>query len=520
MSKITITSTVKNVGDDTVQVILTIPKASGADESWTFGANGLTIQKWGRVNWQYVIDDPLMVPGIYSMTINDADMRLKGILYGPNINFSIGNYPSVELKINGVSKYNGLVQEQSGMVWNAGVRTVDFIFTPGTMALNTTRIYAKDCDTEPAAIRSAVKDGDSVIVTTDFLVSTHIPRYVVGTMITIKEVEGMTDINGRFKISGIFYTADNLPDKTKFRIDVSTTQTYSAGGTATQSVCYNPFNYELDDYIGVKQILGDIFRLVNPSLTDNQVQIFHDWIFKGYKYHSAPFYPVEDIVFEELAFWINSLYFNSTNGVVNVADILKKLALDFCSFAGMVDKNTPFFKKLFHYNASNTQTLKLVKDRKFNYKYSLIESANASIALWWNASYVYAKGKESGIDERNLQRDIFTGFYYSADNAWQTVVNANIDRGSGDELYYVIRGKDPVLLSGAWADMGSLITEFWYKYRGNILNCREDLIIAEGIGYDYLKDFPDDGRKYQPIGLTLDLDAGESEFDAIYCGEV
>jgi hypothetical protein len=519
MGKVTITTSVQQVGDDTAQLILSIPVA-GSDESWNALEHGIRIEKWGKIQWQYVIDDPLMVPGIYNCQIGDMDKELNALLYGTDISFSIGNYPSVEVKINGASKFNGDVQEQGGMLWDEGTRTIDFTFTPGTMVLNTTRVYAKDCDTTAAAIRGAVADGDTVIVTTD-TAGAHIPRYLLGTMVEIYDVVGMTDINGLFKISEIFYDAADAAITYKFRINVGTGQTYSSGGTAKQHVDYNPFDYAFNGYYPIKQILGDIFRLVNADLTDDQVEIFHDWIFRGIKFYSIPRYPVDDIAFTELAPGVNTLYFNPNTGISNVGDVLKRLAVDFCSFAGMVDKNTPFFKKLFHYNADNLQQLGMVKDRKFNYKYCLLEFVRVDGIKWLAVNPpVYYKGRESGLDERNLDISLLNGFTYYDDANFSSTINANIDRGSGNEIYHILQGKDPNLLSGALADSGKLAAEFWYVSRGNILKCREDKITVVGIGYDYLKDFPDQGRKYEPIGLTLDLDLGEAEFDAIYMGEV
>ena len=133
---------------------------------------------------------------------------------------------------------------------------------------------------------------------------------------------------------------------------------------------------------------------------------------------------------------------------------------------------------------------------------------------------VYTQGTNSHITDRYLKRDTLPGFYY--DYAGSPTKGSNIMAVPTSEpypgTYYIFKASD-TNVPGGLVDFGRLVANFWYHYRHDLQHSRVDRIIAHGIDYDFLKDFTDDGRLYQTIGMKISLANNTTEIDALYLGE-
>ena len=292
----------------------------------------------------------------------------------------------------------------------------------------------------------------------------------------------------------------------------------------------NPLGYTPSEHYPVTTIIEDLFQLVNPTLsyTGGTVKITQDWLFWGTRYlptNDGHLYT--DLLFSEIRQNVDPLFFDSTYGMVTVGDVLKKLAMDWCCFTGMVHHEKAFFKKLFYFDESNTQVLGTILNREFSYKYTLIDYVEVTVEADqpYNYPVVYTRGTNSHLQDRYIKRSAFPGFYivvgppdpppYSG----ATNVLATTTRGSYPGTYYVFQAADPRLLAGAVSAYGDLSAEFWWLSRSNPAQCRIDKFNVVGITYDFLKDFVDDGHRYQPIAMRKYISKNETEIEAIYLGE-
>jgi hypothetical protein len=138
----------------------------------------------------------------------------------------------------------------------------------------------------------------------------------------------------------------------------------------------NPFNYDLTLRYPMAQLVEDIYKLVNPaiSFSDGSLEFIHNWKFKGQKYYPNDGYEnyLNDFEVYEIEPLIRAYYLDNQASVGTCGDILRKLAQLCCAFTGMISYDKAFFKKLFHYNENNLQTV-IVLSRQRGYRYGLID---------------------------------------------------------------------------------------------------------------------------------------------------
>ncbi|RJP64403.1 MAG: hypothetical protein C4539_14585 [Ignavibacteriales bacterium] len=225
-----------------------------------------------------------------------------------------------------------------------------------------------------------------------------------------------------------------------------------------ESTALNPFSYTSSSYYSIVTILEDIFSLVNSSISysGGSLEIIHDWEFYGLK--ESINVPLMDIVLEELYQLIDPLYFDSSFGLSTVGDVLKKLALDWCSFAGMVSYNKAFFKKLFYYNPDNIQTVNVKKHRK-GYRYGLIDYVKVTTNIS-DPSEPYEQGTFTELEERYLLRKALPGFFDGASSGSNIKAVAARD----DCFYFTIPNITfSVTLGDVYSNNSSEFTVIGYK---------------------------------------------------------
>lgn len=173
----------------------------------------------------------------------------------------------------------------------------------------------------------------------------------------------------------------------------------------------NPFGYSTNSYVRVTALLEDIFRVVNPSIVfPASLSILHDWDFQGVRNTEACY--LNDIKFEELLERVDPLYFDPSTGIRTLGDVLRKLAIDWCSFTGFVNEEKAFFKRLFYWSATNLQSVK-VYDHIKNYKLSLLDYVEYTTGIG-DPNEPYKEGVFTGVEGRYLKRSSLPGFYWNA----------------------------------------------------------------------------------------------------------
>lgn len=502
----TITFPEQNISPtETIQLILVFDTdLTGSNRSWNAVDYNLRVLNYGKREASYDLEDAFMVPGKTSMIIGDPDRVLDDLLFGAGaIAIATDKQAKVTKKVNGVAEFIGNMIED----------TIDF--DDGTMTL----------------------------------------KFTAAPKIDI--------INKR-----MVYDEDNN--------------------------ALNPFSYTGSSYYRITAVLEDIFGLVNPSISysGGSLEVIHDWEFHGKRDTAACF--LMDIEFDEIFQMIDPLFFDSSYGLRNCGDILKKYALDWGCFCGFISYDKAFFKKLFYYNASNLQTVN-VFNRKKGYRYGLIDYVKVTTGIS-GPNEPYEQGTFTELEDRYLSRKSLPGFFlnagissgsnikavisrtnhfvfdhgssivgteegtiYSNNGSQFTVVGRPYADGSveftlptiksngtnnpdaagtltlvsgvgpatitytayGDaDGTYTVHGARQTEIYAGHIDLGDLQSQFWYRFRGNIQNCRVDKFTLRGIGYDFLKDFNYDGSKYQPIQMEWNDAEGTTECEAIYLGEL
>jgi hypothetical protein len=356
----------------------------------------------------------------------------------------------------------------------------------------------------------------------------------------------------------------------------------------------NPFSYTPNNHYNIISILEDIFKLVNPSISyPSSLSVIHNWNFQAKKVTGSN--TINTFVIQELAQDIDPLFFDSGYEINTCGDVLRKLALDWCCFTGMISYEKAFFKKLFYYDENNLQSVIVYKWTK-GYRYGLIDyiklttgisspnepyeegvftelqdrylikktlpgfwvsggTSGTNVSAYFNrANYfifnvdgsaittfpaendTYSNNSSTfrvvGINETNDASSKITCLRISGTNDPQSSGNLTRVTGSGDATiafasvsdpvgwYNVYQTRDPEIISNAFSDHGDIMAKFWFKYRGDLQNCRVDKFVFKGINYDFLKDFNHNGSKYQPIGMTFFYSQGITECEAIYLGEL
>jgi len=200
-------------------------------------------------------------------------------------------------------------------------------------------------------------------------------------------------------------------------------------GTGDSSITYsgfnagihNPFGYNFTSLYLYQSLIEDIFQLVNPSLmaADDSLEIVHDWKFWSGRFISPGFDGcyLQDNDLSELTSSPRALYLDNQAAINNCGDVLRKLAQDFCSFTGLISYDKAFFKKLFHYDSSNLQTV-TVLSRSKGYRYNIIDYVKVN-CNWTNVFgdeffdpfEPYTKGTPTNLEHKSLTRDSLVVFF-------------------------------------------------------------------------------------------------------------
>jgi hypothetical protein len=236
----------------------------------------------------------------------------------------------------------------------------------------------------------------------------------------------------------------------------------------------------------------NIFKKVNSSISS--ITFLHSWVFRDDLLNTHAL--TDSIRMTDLVFTVDDY------SLTNLADALKFFCFFFGSMAGMVNNETAFFKELFRYDSSNTQTLGTVLDWHKTYKSAIVEWVKVVDPT------TMAEGEEgsednSGIAVQSIRKDINESMWESTD----TDPIGEVKIPSIDTTFRTLRAG---------------IAKFWYDNRSVSKNQRVDRFKVSGVTYNLLKDFTyvdgADTLKYQPLGMEKNFEEGVTHIDALYLG--
>jgi hypothetical protein len=273
----------------------------------------------------------------------------------------------------------------------------------------------------------------------------------------------------------------------------------------------NPFGYSRGTYYPLRdRILLDIFKVVNSSLTANDIDVQQDWTFYGINPNLLTD-KVYSIAFGSLYARIDSLYFNNTLGFNNVGDLLRQLAFEYGCYAGFTADRKPFFRKLFYYDTSNIQTLGLVSKPKYNYKTNLI-----NWVLLHDKTHI-VNDFEAGIynvnDDRKIEKTLLLPCWeFNPLEEGKTNLYAYLN-----SVYYDIYGVYDASADET-ATTGGMCAGSWYSHKSDVKATRIDSFEVTGINYSFKKCFTYGGYKYQIVSLKKQWANNKSIIEALNLG--
>lgn len=174
-------------------------------------------------------------------------------------------------------------------------------------------------------------------------------------------------------------------------------------------------NFTSNTYYSVYGILETIFHLVNPDIymsrlnIPESIYVQQGWEFAG-GLSSLGGIQLWDLTWYELQLNSDLIFFSTATAQRTVGEVLKKLAMDFGCFAGMVSYDKAFFKQLFSYNVDNLQTVDVIS-RKKSFRYGLLDYVKVTSNFDVNPNEPYTAGTYTELEDRVLLRTCFISMF-------------------------------------------------------------------------------------------------------------
>lgn len=429
MSYITrITFPVQNISPmETIQLVIEFNTLlTGTDRIWNAQDYNLRILDYGTREASYDLEDAFMVPGKTNILVGDPDGILNDLLFGSNsIALYTDKQAKVTKKINGTEVFIGHMVEDT-IEYDDATMTLKFTAAPKIDTLNKRMLYDSNNNyLDPAKIFKYQYQFIGVSPTT-------FPS--VGDIYSINgsEYEVLEPYNPSFP--NYLITGRLVGDTDPISLPPASGTLIRVYGSGDASIPYTSYtNPAVFTYMHLPTILERIFGVVNSAISyPGSLEIIHGWQFQGKRDSDACY--LNDIDLSELYQSVDELFYNTANGLINLGDVLRKLALDWCAFTGMISFSRAFFKKLFSYNINNLQTV-IVQSRQKGYRYGLIDYVKVT-TLMSSASdnEPYEEGVFTQLADRIIVRESLPGFFI---NGGGTSSGTNIMAVVSRTDYYV-----------------------------------------------------------------------------------
>lgn len=308
----------------------------------------------------------------------------------------------------------------------------------------------------------------------------------------------------------------------------------------------DPISYPAEYYVNLKKIITDIYKKVNDSITENDLIFYHNWLMAGYYVDDEGDKQFDfEIALEEARLSTTQLFFKPDYGLINLGDVLRKLAIDFGCFTGMLGNKKPFFKKLFSKNTLDVYELDEDSyiDRRKSYRLPLIKyvrilSRWVSTTLGYSYEWAFHAPNEdayTGLENTYIDRDSLVASHtmpngFTGPPLWGGLIRATnvlVLRANPTRIYYIFAFKDGAIeytqSSPDWYNFddlsyvpaGKVLADFWYKNRARITNSRIDPIIAVGLNHSIIRNPKFKGKIYQPVRTRKMYKQGITEIDGM-----
>ena len=460
------------------------------------------VMQYGDLSWSYNLDDPILVPGTQDIIIHDQKGYLTDIFFEETATEYFDKRGKVQLLLNGTVEFEGTIIEDS-ISYNVAEKLIQFSVANSLDILNRTGLYYEDESGGSLTWQSYDPLGYGSGGSKDV--------YLI-----IWDIFAEIDTWGSFSFDDATkYAAFRQAEVTITGISKSgTTLTISTGATGVLADGDKVFFGSVGGITDLNHRVFIVSNVVSNTSFDVTLDTSQTYT-SGGKWAA-----IEESTFTDLHGYTDNLFYNHDYGMTSLGDVLRALANEFFCFTGIGTSYKPFFRKLFTYDSSNTQTLGTVLEWEKNYKSHLYDYVEVRST---DDNLIYKAGTDTGIEDNKLQMTdtlfaFFKEFTQDPDVSLYTVTTASSNmRLNGATGNYVYLINEPAL-GETYHESGRIQADFWYKYRGTITYSRIDKFKVVGVEYDFVKNFVYDGKRYQIIGLTKKLEEGISEIEAIYLG--
>lgn len=225
---------------------------------------------------------------------------------------------------------------------------------------------------------------------------------------------------------------------------------------------YNYFNYTQDTYVSLQTIIEDIFTKLNPdnTIAAGNVVIKHNWTFMGVRITDGAI--ITGIPFETLTQHVDTLYFDPSQNLASLGDLLKSLAADWGALAGAVSDSKCFFIKSFYYDGADTQELGLVLD--FESDYNIIPVGYVKITTnLGDPSEPYEKGATTVLESKYIEKKTLSGFYANINITDPLGSNVRAEITDTDKFIFRFTGtlSTPPVPGDTYSNNGSTFEVIW-----------------------------------------------------------
>ena len=266
----------------------------------------------------------------------------------------------------------------------------------------------------------------------------------------------------------------------------------------------DPLSYGVAAIKPIQTVILDIYQLVNSgvSLTVQQNQTYDGTEIGGVG-------TIADRPFSELQQKMDPIFQDDDYGLGSVADVLKLYATNFGCYTGFTNFDNVFFRKLFHYDSGNTQTLGAVFSVKSQYLFNLIKFVRL---IDIDNTVTNTAGSYTEIVSRKL--DVDDSIQQNADLEITRIANGGTD--------YKLEDTTDSDVPGGVQEYDKILVDFWFRFRGNIGRLRTEEFVVSGVDYDITKVFTytleGNAFRYQPIFLEIDWEKAQTKIRALNLG--
>jgi len=271
--------------------------------------------------------------------------------------------------------------------------------------------------------------------------------------------------------------------------------------------------------------LNKIFKIgTGQNYAESDIIIKHSW---DYRTSGTP----ATVGLADL-YWYHQLltFFSQQWGVNSLVEFLDYLAFNTNSMIGMLNVDTPFLVQLYRYDGTDLQTLNKVQSHIVAYEHGIknyfrLENfSNFTVNRTWtagNLNFSDDKSDRKTVMDMFIENTIGGGVWTCYFFGTSLGTNPSTILTSDGTTLNITGVRNPDTDGTTWtADSGKMTADQQYYFRSDPANTIIHRITAEGIDYDFFKNFTLNGYKFQIIGWKKKYTQNLTEFKCINLGAV